>query len=48
MGVTAGPGSLVGCVQPPRRPILFSLDQLADAFYYQARGVHFGKVAVEW
>lgn len=33
------------------RPVLdcsFSLDQLADAFRYQARGVHFGKVAVEW
>jgi NADPH:quinone reductase-like Zn-dependent oxidoreductase len=33
------------------RPVLdssFSLDQLADAFCYQASGVHFGKVAVEW
>jgi hypothetical protein len=33
------------------RPVLdssFSLDQLADAFRYQASGVHFGKVAVEW
>ena len=26
----------------------FSLDQLADAFRYQASGAHFGKVAVEW
>ena len=33
------------------RPVLdssFPLDQLADAFRYQASGVHFGKVAVEW
>lgn len=33
------------------RPVLdssFSLDQLADAFRYQASGAHFGKVAVEW
>jgi D-arabinose 1-dehydrogenase-like Zn-dependent alcohol dehydrogenase len=33
------------------RPVLdstFPLDQLADAFSYQASGVHFGKVAVEW
>jgi NADPH:quinone reductase-like Zn-dependent oxidoreductase len=33
------------------RPVLdssFSLDQLADAFSYQASGAHFGKVAVEW
>ena len=33
------------------RPVLdstFSLDQLADAFSYQASGVHFGKVVVEW
>ena len=33
------------------RPVLdssSSLDQLADAFRYQASGVHFGKVAVEW
>jgi NADPH:quinone reductase-like Zn-dependent oxidoreductase len=33
------------------RPVLdrsFSLDRLADAFSYQASGVHFGKVAVEW
>jgi NADPH:quinone reductase-like Zn-dependent oxidoreductase len=26
----------------------FPLDQLADAFRYQASGAHFGKVAVEW
>ena len=33
------------------RPVLdrsFPLDQLADAFRYQASGVHFGKVVVEW
>jgi hypothetical protein len=33
------------------RPVLdrsFPLDQLADAFRYQASGIHFGKVAVEW
>jgi len=33
------------------RPVLdrsFPLDQLADAFRYQANGVHFGKVVVEW
>ena len=33
------------------RPVLdrsFSLDQLADAFRYQASGAHFGKVVVEW
>ena len=33
------------------RPVLdstFSLDRLADAFTYQASGVHFGKVAIEW
>jgi NADPH:quinone reductase-like Zn-dependent oxidoreductase len=33
------------------RPVLdssFYLDQLADAFRYQASGAHFGKVAVEW
>jgi NADPH:quinone reductase-like Zn-dependent oxidoreductase len=33
------------------RPVLdrsFPLDHLADAFRYQASGVHFGKVAVEW
>jgi Zinc-binding dehydrogenase len=33
------------------RPILdssFSLDQLANAFRYQASGAHFGKVAIEW
>jgi NADPH:quinone reductase-like Zn-dependent oxidoreductase len=33
------------------RPVLdssFSLDQLADAFCYQASGVHFGKIVVEW
>jgi len=33
------------------RPVLdrsFPLEQLADAFRYQASGVHFGKVVVEW
>jgi len=33
------------------RPVLdrsFPLGQLADAFRYQASGVHFGKVVVEW
>ena len=33
------------------RPVLdrsFPLDQLADAFRYQASGAHFGKVVVEW
>jgi len=33
------------------RPVLdrsFPLDQLADAFRYQANGVHFGKVVVAW
>jgi D-arabinose 1-dehydrogenase-like Zn-dependent alcohol dehydrogenase len=33
------------------RPILdssFSLDQLANAFRYQASGAHFGKVVIEW
>jgi NADPH:quinone reductase-like Zn-dependent oxidoreductase len=37
--------------RPGVRPVLdssFPLDQLADAFSYQASGVHFGKVAVEW
>jgi NADPH:quinone reductase-like Zn-dependent oxidoreductase len=33
------------------RPVLdrsFPLDRLADAFRYQASGVHFGKVVVAW
>ena len=42
---------VVALEQSGVRPVLdssFLLDQLADAFRYQASGVHFGKVAVEW
>jgi NADPH:quinone reductase-like Zn-dependent oxidoreductase len=44
-------GYVAALEQSGARPILdssFPLDQLADAFRYQARGEHFGKIVGEW
>jgi NADPH:quinone reductase-like Zn-dependent oxidoreductase len=42
---------IVALNQNDMHPILdrsFTLDQLGDAFHYQASGAHFGKICVEW